>query len=650
MLSENDQASLMAQAKRREQRSKAAAAVVAPATAEPASELAWLAALVEFCSDSIISKRLDGTITSWNAAAEKMYGYAAAEVIGRSIELLVPEDRLDELRAMDERLARGERVPPLETVRLTKDGRRIDVALTMSPIFDRAGAVIGASGIARDVSARRRAEEALRRSQAELSDFVENCAVGLHWAGPDGTILWANRAVLDLLGYAREEYVGHHVAEFHADQDVVRDILECLGRHEQVTNREARLRCKDGGVRTVLVSSNVYAEDGRFVHTRCFIADIAERKQGEILIAGQKRALELIVQGAPLTAVLESLARTYEERSRHGGLASIQLLDRDGLRLRHGAAPSLPESYNQAIDGIAIGDAVGACGSAAYRLEPVIVADVATDPLAAHYRELALRHGLRACWSTPILARDHELLGTFAIYYREPRVPSAQARQAIEVLGRTAAIAIEARRAERQQRILIEELNHRVKNTLATAQSLASQTLRTSPPDQFAAAFRGRLAALASAHSLLAKSGWAGVRLHGLIRAQLGACGVADGRDVTIAGDDVALEPGAALALGLAVHELITNAAQHGALARPSGSIEVRSHVGAGPNGRRLVLSWRERGGPPVAPSPEHGFGLSLIERGLTYQLEGEVALEFRKDGLSCTIQLPLAAHAAPGG
>jgi PAS domain S-box-containing protein len=634
----------MAQAKRREQRLKTEAAVAPPAPAAPASELAWLAAMVEFCSDSIISKSLDGTITSWNAAAESMYGYASAEVIGRSIEILVPEDRLDELRGMDARLARGERVPPFETVRRTRHGRLIDVALTMSPIFDRTGAVIGASGIARDVSARRRADEALRRSQAELSDFVENCAVGLHRVGPDGTIIWANRAVIDFLGYAHEEYVGHHISEFHADQDVLADVLERLDRREQVTNREVRLRCKDGGVRTVLVSSNVYAEDGRFVHTRCFIADITERKQGEILIAGQKRALELIVQGTPLAAVLESLARTYEERSRHGGLASIQLLDRDGLHLRHGAAPSLPESYNRAIDGLAIGAAVGACGTAAYRREPVIASDIATDPRWADFRELALGHGLRACWSTPILARDDELLGTFAIYYREPRVPSAQARQAIEVLGRTAAIAIEARRAERQQRVLIEELNHRVKNTRATAQSLASQTLRRSSPEQFAAAFSGRLAALASAHGLLAKFGWAGVRLHGLIREQLGASGVADGRDVTIAGDDVALEPGAALALGLAVHELITNAAKHGALARPSGSIEIRSQVGAGPNRRRLVLSWRERGGPPVAPAPKPGFGLSLIERGLRYQLEGEVALEFRKDGLSCTIQVPLAA------
>jgi len=549
---------------------------------------------------------------------------------------------------MDERLARGERVAPFETVRVRRDGRRIDVALTMSPIIDRSGAVVGASGIGRDVSERRRADEALRRSQAELRDFVENCAVGLHWVGPDGTILWANQAVLDLLGYLGEEYVGHHIAEFHADQDLVADILARLDRHEQVTNREARLRCKDGSIRTVLFSSSAYAEGGELVYTRCFTADITERKQVEILIAGQKRALELIVQGAPLEAVLEALTRAYEERSRRGALASVLLLDRDGRHLRYGAAPSLPESYNRAIDGLAINARAGSCGTAAHRREPVIVSDIATDPLWADFRELALRHDLRACWSTPILAKDDELLGTFAIYYREPRSPGAQALQAIGVLSQTAAIAIEARRAERQQRVLIEELNHRVKNTLATAQSLASHTLRTSPPEQFAATFSGRLAALASAHTLLANARWVGARLHELIRLQLGAFGAPDATSVTIDGDDVALEPSAALTLGLVLHELATNATKHGALASPSGRLKVRSQVDAGPDGIRLALTWRECGGPPAATPPQRGFGLTLIERALTYQLEGDVALEFRPEGLICEIRLPLRAGTAP--
>ncbi len=135
--------------------------------------------------------------------------------------------------------------------------------------------------VARDINVRKRAEEQLRRKQAELTDFVENATVGLHWVGPDGTILWANRAELDLLGYRREEYVGHSIAEFHADSDAIQDILQRLSAKEELHNYEARLRCKDGSLRQVLISSNVLWEEDQFIHTRCFTRDITERKQAE---------------------------------------------------------------------------------------------------------------------------------------------------------------------------------------------------------------------------------------------------------------------------------------------------------------------------------------------------------------------------------
>ena len=120
----------------------------------------WLAALVESSSQAIVSKTMDGTITSWNAAAERMYGYQAAETLGRSIRMIIPEDRLEELRAVDRKLVRGERVAPFETVRVTRDGRRIDVALTISPIVDADGRVVGSSGMCHDISARLRSTSA----------------------------------------------------------------------------------------------------------------------------------------------------------------------------------------------------------------------------------------------------------------------------------------------------------------------------------------------------------------------------------------------------------------------------------------------------------------------------------------------------------
>src|SRR5207244_9423275 len=131
-----------------------------------------------------------------------------------------------------------------------------------------------------------------------------------------------------------------------------------------------------------------------------------------------------------------------------GSLSSILLLDPNANRLRHGAAPSLPIAYTEAIDGIAIGPSVGSCGTAAYRAEPVIVSDIATDPLWADYRDLALAHGLRACWSTPILSSSGKVLGTFAIYYREPRSPTPLNHSVIGQVVHLASIAIEREQAE----------------------------------------------------------------------------------------------------------------------------------------------------------------------------------------------------------
>src|SRR5207245_4902491 len=121
--------------------------------------------------------------------------------------------------------------------------------------------------------------------------------------------------------------------------------------------------------------------------------------------------------------ILDAVCRLVEELA-SDSLSSILLLDPNANRLRHGAAPSLPSLYTEAIDGLAIGPSTGSCGTAAYRAEPVIVSDIARDPLWADYRDLALAHGLRACWSTPIQSSDGTGLGTFAIYYREPRSPT----------------------------------------------------------------------------------------------------------------------------------------------------------------------------------------------------------------------------------
>ncbi|RYF13762.1 MAG: GAF domain-containing protein [Comamonadaceae bacterium] len=168
-----------------------------------------------------------------------------------------------------------------------------------------------------------------------------------------------------------------------------------------------------------------------------------ESARSRALLAGQNQALQLAIGGAPLHEVLEVLVHTAESQSSGSFLCSILLLDEDGKHLRHGAAPSLPAAYNTAIDGIAIGPAVGSCGTAAHFGHSIYVTDIARDPLWVNFKDLALQHGLRACWSTPFVSKEGTVLGTLALYYREPRGPSEEDRDTVKLIGNTAALVIQ---------------------------------------------------------------------------------------------------------------------------------------------------------------------------------------------------------------
>ncbi|HYE34207.1 sensor domain-containing phosphodiesterase [Methylocaldum sp.] len=172
-----------------------------------------------------------------------------------------------------------------------------------------------------------------------------------------------------------------------------------------------------------------------------------ERKRAEALLRGQRDVLELIANGAPLERTLATLARTIEQQD-DKILCSVLLLDKDGIHLRHGAAPSLPDDYSRQIDGIAIGPSVGSCGTAVFNRQTVIVSDIRTDPRWTAFRDLAEQYGLRACWSTPIFDSRQRVIGTFAIYYREPHPPIDKHSRLIEMAIHTAAIAIERSRVE----------------------------------------------------------------------------------------------------------------------------------------------------------------------------------------------------------
>lgn len=178
-----------------------------------------------------------------------------------------------------------------------------------------------------------------------------------------------------------------------------------------------------------------------------FIRDITARKRSQAMVDGQKKILEMVALGEPLDRTLDALVRFLESQS-PDMLCSILLVpEEDATRVRHGAAPSLPAEYCRAIDGAPIGPCAGSCGTAIFRREPVFVADIASDPLWAGYKHLALPHGLKACWSTPIFDSDRNVLGSFAVYYRQVGLPNDWHRELIALATHTASICISRQRS-----------------------------------------------------------------------------------------------------------------------------------------------------------------------------------------------------------
>jgi hypothetical protein len=265
--------------------------------------------------------------------------------------------------------------------------------------------------------------------------FGQSTAVFAVFTGAEHVVETANEAFLTALA---PDLAEHGLVELL--DKVYRTGEPCTAGDVRVTRpREAYFDvtldpCRDAG--------------GTVTGVRLIGVETTQVKLAQRLMAEHRALLEQIARQAPLAEVLDGMARCIEELAPQEVLVSVLLADADGRHLRHGAAPSLPDFYNEAIDGIATGDGVGSCGTAAHRREPVIVTDIAADPYWADFRDLAGRAGLAACWSTPILARDGGLLGTFAMYHRTPRVPQDADLALAGLFAGTAALAIERHHIE----------------------------------------------------------------------------------------------------------------------------------------------------------------------------------------------------------
>ena len=254
--------------------------------------------------DAIIVTNPEGVITFLNQVTEDVTGWTTAEATGKPL--------LEVFRLKNEESRQSEENPVTQVSReggvdgsvnhavlIRKDGSACSIDDSTAPILNEQGRILGMILVFRDITARKQAQDALREREQELADFFDNATVGLHWVGPDGIILRVNQAELDLLGYMREEYVGHHIAEFHDDPAVIQDILQRLTSGEILQDYSARLRCKDGSLKDVLIDSSVLRKEGRFLHTRCFTRDITARKQAEAALAESEERWRTLAEALP---------------------------------------------------------------------------------------------------------------------------------------------------------------------------------------------------------------------------------------------------------------------------------------------------------------------------------------------------------------
>jgi len=293
------------------------------------------------------------------------------------------------------------------------------------------------------------AEDALRRGEDYLRLTIDTIPVLAWCTRPDGWNEFLNQRWLDYTGLTIDEAQGWgwKVAIHPDDLPQLLAVWKELLASGKPGELEARLQRADGVYRWFLFRVEPLRDaQGTIVKWYGTNTDIDDRKRAEALLAAENQILEMVATGRPLALILDGLCRLVDTLC-DKSMASILLIDPNGRCLRRGAGPSFPEAFMTAVDGVEIGPSVGSCGTAAYRKEQVIVSDIATDPLWANYRELALANGLRSGWSTPILSSDGSVLGIFGIYGREPRSPTPQHQHTIKQITHLASIAIERKQA-----------------------------------------------------------------------------------------------------------------------------------------------------------------------------------------------------------
>jgi PAS domain S-box-containing protein len=476
---------------------------------------------------------------------------------------------------------------------------------------DAKGWAVRHRGVMVDITGRKRTEQALEAAQADLRIAVDAAGLGRWDHNPQtGERFWDKRC-REIYGLPEGLIEGPleaferlvHPDDLPALMDAVRVALDPAS--DNTINREYRIRRdRDGATRWIETFGRAFFHEGQCVRFVGVVSDVTERKEAEA---------DQVLREATMALALDAGnvgTWDFDVRKRQ-----LRWSDRgyDMFGITPGAEVGLDDFYAamHPEDREATRQALLAA------MNPALRADIDVE-----YRTIGRDDGLER-W---ISAKGRG-------FFDEAGRPT-------RVVGATVDIT-ERKRAELHLRLLVNELNHRVKNSLATIQAIAAQTFHAARSlPQALEAFSARIVALAEAHDLLTRENWEGADLLDLLNRLEVLHGGPE--RFAIIGQPVRLSPRMALSLSMVLHELATNAVKYGALSTPQGQVRIAWTVVPGPAQPRLVLTWTETGGPPVQPPTRRGFGSRLIERGLAAELSGEARIDFKPDGVVCRIEAAL--------
>jgi PAS domain S-box-containing protein len=538
-----------------------------------------------------------------NPATAALFEMSVVDLIGRTAADLAGAEGEAHI-ANDLRIIETGETLDMDEALTTPDGVVRTYRSTKAPLRDASGAIIGLVGVSIEVTERRRIEAALRASESRLRLAMEAGRMAV-WdydartdsiqSSPEINALWGYPpdAKLDLEEVRTHYYPGER-------ERLTAAAAAAMEKGDRFFEEEYRFYRQDGALRWFLIRAELDLEEGGAITGATgVILDITSRKAAEEALAEREAELKAALDAGQL-AVIDYNHLTGEVR------ASPRLSELYGY----------PPGHRMTIDDIRA------------RYDP----DAAPD-IHRKREEDAAASDTNFDWTLRLRLPDGSprWLQGLGEYLRDEEGRILRSRGIVMDVT-------ERKRWEEHQRLLVNELNHRVKNTLAVVQALAWQTFRGAPDVAAAqAAFEARLAALSAAHDLLTRQNWEAASLADIAATSAGHAGAYPGR-ILVSGPPVELAPKPAVSVAMALHELSTNAIKYGALSNADGRVEIEWTVA----GERLRLEWRERGGPAVSAPSRKGFGLRLIERGLAAELDGEVKLTFDSEGLTCTIDAPL--------